>query len=161
FILNISSVMVLLVAAPRIDAGQMEGGSPAAFTAYLMQIIIAVMMATLMTMMFPRAMVPAARISEALATATSVHQPTARVRQLEGAIELTFEDVSFTYPGAERPVLEHISFTARAGQTVAIIGGTGAGKTTLLNLVPRLMDASEGRVLLNGHDVRDLDARVL
>src|SRR5699024_1436994 len=65
------------------------------------------------------------------------------------------------YPGAERPVLEHISFTARAGQTVAIIGGTGAGKTTLLNLVPRLMDASEGRVLLNGHDVRDLDARVL
>src|SRR5699024_9252236 len=148
FILNISSVMVLLVAAPRIDAGQMEVGSITAFIAYLMQILIAVMMATFMTMMIPRAMVSAERISEVLATETSVH-------------ELTFEDVSFTYPGAERPVLEGISFTARAGQTVAIIGGTGAGKTTLLNLVPRLMDASEGRVLLNGHDVRDLDARVL
>src|SRR5699024_2015557 len=161
FILNTSSVMVLLVAAPRIDAGQMEVGSITAFIAYLMQILIAVMMATFMTMMIPRAMVSAERISEVLATETSVHQRTDGVRELEGPVELTFEDVSFTYPGAERPVLEHISFTARAGQTVAIIGGTGAGKTTLLNLVPRLMDASEGRVLLNGHDVRDLDARVL
>ena len=161
FILNISSVLVLLVAAPRIDSGQMEIGSITAFIAYLMQILIAVMMATFMTMMIPRAMVSAERITAVLETETSVHQRTDGIRSLEGPLELTFEDVSFTYPGAERPVLEHISFTARAGQTVAIIGGTGAGKTTLINLVPRLMDASEGRVLLNGHDVRDLDARVL
>ncbi len=161
FILNVSSVMVLLVAAPRIDSGQMEVGSITAFIAYLMQILIAVMMATFMTMMIPRAMVSAERISEVLDTETSVHQRTDGVRDIDGPVELTFEDVSFTYPGAERPVLENISFSARAGQTVAIIGGTGAGKTTLINLVPRLMDASEGRVLLNGHDVRDLDARVL
>ena len=161
FILNISSVLVLVVAAPRIDSGQMEIGSITAFIAYLMQILIAVMMATFMTMMIPRAMVSAERITEVLETETSVHQRTDGIRSLEGPLELTFEDVSFTYPGAERPVLEHISFTARAGQTVAIIGGTGAGKTTLINLVPRLMDASEGRVLLNGHDVCDLDARVL
>ena len=161
FILNISSVLVLLVAAPRIDSGQMEIGSITAFIAYLMQILIAVMMATFMTMMIPRAMVSAERITEVLETETSVHQRTDGIREIEGPIELTFEDVSFTYPGAERPVLQDISFTARAGQTVAIIGGTGAGKTTLINLVPRLMDASEGRVLLNGHDVRDLDARVL
>jgi ATP-binding cassette subfamily B protein len=161
FILNISSVLVLLVAAPRIDAGQMEIGSITAFIAYLMQILIAVMMATFMTMMIPRAMVSAERITEVLGTETSVRQRTDGVREIEGPIELTFEDVSFTYPGAERPVLEGISFSARAGQTVAIIGGTGAGKTTLINLVPRLMDATEGRVLLNGHDVRDLDARVL
>ena len=161
FILNMSSVLVLLVAAPRIDSGQMEIGSITAFIAYLMQILIAVMMATFMTMMIPRAMVSAERITAVLETETSVHQRTDGIRRLEGPLELTFEDVSFTYPGAERPVLEHISFTARAGQTVAIIGGTGAGKTTLINLVPRLMDASEGRVLLNGRDVRDLDARVL
>ncbi|MEE1617906.1 ABC transporter ATP-binding protein [Brachybacterium sp. J144] len=161
FLLNISSVLVLLVAAPRIDAGQMEVGSITAFIAYLMQILIAVMMATFMTMMIPRAMVSAERISAVLGTETSVVQRTDGVREIEGPIELSFDSVSFTYPGAERPVLEDISFTARAGQTVAIIGGTGAGKTTLLNLVPRLMDATEGRVLLNGHDVRDLDARVL
>ncbi|MDN6302653.1 MAG: ABC transporter ATP-binding protein/permease, partial [Brachybacterium sp.] len=161
FILNISSVAVLLVAAPRIETGQMEVGSITAFIAYLMQILIAVMMATFMTMMIPRAMVSAERITAVLETETSVHQRTDGVREIEGPIELEFEDVSFTYPGAERPVLENISFSARAGQSVAIIGGTGAGKTTLINLVPRLMDASEGRVLLNGHDVRDLDARVL
>ena len=161
FILNMSSVLVLLVAAPRIDSGQMEIGSITAFIAYLMQILIAVMMATFMTMMIPRAMVSAERITEVLETETSVHQRTDGIREIEGPIELTFEDVSFTYPGAERPVLQDISFTARAGQTVAIIGGTGAGKTTLINLVPRLMDATEGRVLLNGHDVRELDARVL
>lgn len=161
FIINVSSVLVLAVAAPRIDAGQMEIGSITAFIAYLIQILIAVMMATFMTMMIPRAMVSAERITAVLSTDTSVVQRTDGVRDVEGPVELTFEDVSFTYPGAEKPVLEDISFTARAGQTVAIIGGTGAGKTSLLNLVPRLVDVSEGRVLLNGHDVRDLDAQVL
>nr|WP_239552423.1 ABC transporter ATP-binding protein [Brachybacterium muris] len=161
FIINVSSVLVLAVAAPRIDAGQMEIGSITAFIAYLIQILIAVMMATFMTMMIPRAMVSAERITAVLSTDTSVVQRTNGVRDVEGPVELTFEDVSFTYPGAEKSVLEDISFTARAGQTVAIIGGTGAGKTSLLNLVPRLVDVTEGRVLLNGHDVRDLDAQVL
>lgn len=161
FIINVSSVLVLAVAAPRIDAGQMEIGSITAFIAYLIQILIAVMMATFMTMMIPRAMVSAERITAVLSTDTSVVQRTDGVRDVEGPVELTFQDVSFTYPGAEKPVLEDISFTARAGQTVAIIGGTGAGKTSLLNLVPRLVDVSEGRVLLNGHDVRDLHAQVL
>ncbi|MCT2176576.1 ABC transporter ATP-binding protein/permease [Brachybacterium muris] len=161
FIINVSSVLVLAVAAPRIDAGQMEIGSITAFIAYLIQILIAVMMATFMTMMIPRAMVSAERITAVLSTDTSVVQRTDGVRDVEGPVELTFQDVSFTYPGAEKPVLEDISFTARAGQTVAIIGGTGAGKTSLLNLVPRLVDVTEGRVLLNGHDVRDLHAQVL
>lgn len=161
FIINVSSVLVLAVAAPRIDAGQMEIGSITAFIAYLIQILIAVMMATFMTMMIPRAMVSAERITAVLSTDTSVVQRTDGVRDVAGPVELTFEDVSFTYPGAEKPVLEDVSFTARAGQTVAIIGGTGAGKTSLLNLVPRLVDVTEGRVLLNGHDVRDLDAQVL
>lgn len=161
FIINISSVLVLAVAAPRIDAGQMEIGSITAFIAYLIQILIAVMMATFMTMMIPRAMVSSERITAVLETDTSVVQRTDGLRDIQGPVELTFEDVSFTYPGAEKPVLEDISFTARAGQTVAIIGGTGAGKTSLLNLVPRLVDVTEGSVRLNGHDVRDLHAQVL
>lgn len=160
-ILNMSTVLVLLVAAPRIDSGQMEVGSITAFIAYLMQILIAVMMATFMTMMVPRAMVSAERIGEVLETTTTVVQREDGVRELSGPLELTFEDVSFTYPGAERPVLEDISFSARAGQTVAIIGGTGAGKTTLVNLVPRLSDVTSGRVLLGGVDIRELDAQVL
>ncbi|MCT1775620.1 ABC transporter ATP-binding protein [Brachybacterium sp. p3-SID957] len=161
FIINISSVLVLAVAAPRIDAGQMEIGSITAFIAYLIQILIAVMMATFMTMMIPRAMVSSERITAVLEADTSVVQRTDGLRDIQGPVELTFEDVSFTYPGAEKPVLEDISFTARAGQTVAIIGGTGAGKTSLLNLVPRLVDVTEGSVRLNGHDVRDLHAQVL
>ena len=161
FIINFSSVLVLLVAAPRIEDGVMQVGSITAFIAYLVQILIAVMMATFMTMMIPRAMVSAERITEVLRTETSVVQRTDGIRELDGPTTLEFDDVSFTYPGAERPVLENISFSARAGQTVAIIGGTGSGKTTLMNLIPRLTDASEGRVLLNGIDVRDLDAQVL
>ncbi|MBE9403437.1 ABC transporter ATP-binding protein [Brachybacterium sp. Marseille-Q2903] len=161
FIINISSVLVLAVAAPRIDAGQMEIGSITAFIAYLIQILIAVMMATFMTMMIPRAMVSSERITTVLETDTSVVQRTDGLRDIQGPVELTFEDVSFTYPGAEKPVLQDISFTARAGQTVAIIGGTGAGKTSLLNLVPRLVDVTEGSVRLNGHDVHELHAQVL
>lgn len=161
FMLNISSVLVLWFAAPRIDAGTMEIGAITAFIAYLIQILIAVMMATFMTMMIPRAMVSADRIQEVLDTETSVVQRTDGLTAIPERIELAVENVSFTYPGAERPVLEDISFSARAGQTVAIIGGTGAGKTTLLNLIPRLMDVTEGRIMLGGVDVRDLDARVL
>ena len=161
FMLNISSVLVLWFAAPRIEDGTMEVGAITAFIAYLVQILIAVMMATFMTMMIPRAMVSADRIQQVLATDTSVVQRTNGIREIPDRIELAFENVSFTYPGAERPVLEDISFTARAGQTVAIIGGTGSGKSTLMSLIPRLLDVTEGRITLGGHDVRDLDAHVL
>src|SRR5690625_7696214 len=97
-----------------------------------------------MSQCHPRARVSAARITEARETEPSVVQRTDGIRELPGPTTLEFDDVSFTYPGAERPVLENISFSARAGQTVAIIGGTGSGKTTLVNLIPRLTDASEG-----------------
>lgn len=161
FMLNISSVLVLWFAAPRIEDGTMEVGAITAFIAYLVQILIAVMMATFMTMMIPRAMVSADRIQQVLTTDTSVVQRTDGIREIPDRVELAFENVSFTYPGAERPVLQDISFTARAGQTVAIIGGTGSGKSTLMSLIPRLLDVSEGRITLGGQDVRDLDARVL
>ncbi len=159
--LNLSSVLVLWFAAPRVESGEMQVGSITAFIAYLIQILVAVMMATFMTMMIPRAMVSAERIRDVLDTSTSVVVPAHGATEVTGRGELAFEHVTFAFPGAENPVLEDISFAGRAGQTIAIIGGTGAGKTTLLNLVPRLMDVTEGTVRLDGADVRDLSAQVL
>lgn len=159
--LNGSSVLVLWFAAPRVASGEMQVGSITAFIAYLIQILIAVMMATFMTMMIPRAMVSAERIREVLDTRTSVVVDDHGATEVTGHADLAFEQVGFTYPGAESPVLQDITFRGAAGQTIAIIGGTGAGKTTLLNLVPRLMDPTGGRVVLDGANVRELAAQVL
>lgn len=167
FLLSFSSVLVLLAAAGPIDRGEMQVGSIVAFISYLIQILIAVMMATFMTMMIPRAMVSAERITEVLDTHTSVALPAPEVAVQPGdprvseRAELEFDDVTFAYPGAERPVLEGISFKAHAGQTVAIIGGTGSGKTTLLGLISRLFDVTDGAVKVNGVDVREAAPELL
>ncbi len=167
FLLSISSVVVLWAAAGPVDRGEMQIGSITAFIAYLIQILIAVMMATFMTMMIPRAMVSAERIDEVLQTETSVTLPSAdrAVHPGDSRIAprptLEFDSVTFTYSGAERPVLSDISFTAEAGQTVAIIGGTGSGKTTLLAAIARRFDVTDGSVKVNGIDVRDASAELL
>ncbi|WP_190870457.1 ABC transporter ATP-binding protein [Dermabacter vaginalis] len=167
FLLSFSSVLVLLAAAGPIDRGEMQVGSIVAFISYLIQILIAVMMATFMTMMIPRAMVSAERITEVLDTHSSVALPAPEVAVQPGdprvseRAELEFDDVTFAYPGAERPVLEGISFRAQAGQTVAIIGGTGSGKTTLLGLISRLFDVTGGAVKINGVDVREAAPELL
>lgn len=167
FLLSFSSVLVLLAAAGPIDRGEMQVGSIVAFISYLIQILIAVMMATFMTMMIPRAMVSAERITEVLDTHSSVALPAPEVAVQPGdprvseRAELEFDDVTFAYPGAERPVLEGISFKAHAGQTVAIIGGTGSGKTTLLGLISRLFDVTDGAVKVNGVDVREAAPELL
>lgn len=167
FLLSFSSVLVLLAAAGPIDRGEMQVGSIVAFISYLIQILIAVMMATFMTMMIPRAMVSAERITEVLDTHSSVVLPSPEIAVQPGdprvseRAELEFDDVTFAYPGAERPVLEGISFKAHAGQTVAIIGGTGSGKTTLLGLISRLFDVTDGAVKVNGVDVREAAPELL
>ena len=167
FLLSFSSVLVLLAAAGPIDRGEMQVGSIVAFISYLIQILIAVMMATFMTMMIPRAMVSAERITEVLDTHSSVALPAPEVAVQPGdprvseRAELEFDGVTFAYPGAERPVLEGISFKAHAGQTVAIIGGTGSGKTTLLGLISRLFDVTGGAVKINGVDVREAAPELL
>ena len=167
FLLSFSSVLVLLAAAGPIDRGEMQVGSIVAFISYLIQILIAVMMATFMTMMIPRAMVSAERITEVLDTHSSVVLPSPEVAVQPGdprvseRAELEFDDVTLAYPGAERPVLEGISFKAYAGQTVAIIGGTGSGKTTLLGLISRLFDVTDGAVKVNGVDVREAAPELL
>ncbi|MFC6597949.1 ABC transporter ATP-binding protein [Kitasatospora paranensis] len=160
-VVNISSIAVLWFGAHRIDSGGMQIGALTAFLSYLMQILMSVMMATFMFMMVPRAEVCAERIQEVLDTDSSIVPPTAPVTELQGHGRLELRDVEFRYPGAEVPVLRGIDIVARPGETTAVIGSTGAGKTTLLSLVPRLIDSTAGQVLVNGVDVRDIEAAAL
>jgi ATP-binding cassette, subfamily B, multidrug efflux pump len=159
-ILNLSSVAVIWFGAFRVQDG-MPIGALTAFLSYLAQILMAVMMATFMAVMVPRAAVSAGRIGEVLDTEPSIAPPAAPVSTVseQGTIELL--GVGFHYPGAAQPVLTDISLRAEAGQTLAIIGSTGAGKTTLVNLLPRLFDATSGTVLVDGVDVAELDPELL
>jgi ATP-binding cassette subfamily B protein len=160
-ILNASSVAVLWFGAARVESGEMQIGALTAFLMYLMLILTSVMMATFMAIMIPRAAVSSDRITEVLNTESSVIPPEHPVREVHSRGELELRDVEFRYPGAAAPVLQNISFRARAGQTTAVIGSTGAGKTTLISLVPRLFDATSGDVLIDGVGVRDLDPDML
>ena len=160
-VLNLSSVAVLWFGGQRVDQGLMEVGALTAFLAYLLQILMAVMMATFLLVLVPRAAVCAERIAEVLDTDSSVVPPAEPVTALVGPVGVEFRDVELRYQGASDPVLQHVAFTARPGQTTAIIGSTGAGKTTLLNLVPRLFDVTAGAVLVGGVDVRRLDPELL
>jgi ATP-binding cassette, subfamily B, multidrug efflux pump len=160
-VLNVSSVALLWFGAARVDAGQMQVGSLSAFLNYLAQILISVLMGTFMVMMIPRAAVCAERIEEVLDTPSTVAPPAAPVTTLAERVEVEFRNVTFAYPGAAAPVLREISFTAEPGRTTAIIGSTGAGKSTLVSLVPRLMDVTDGAVLVDGVDVRKLDLELL
>ncbi|MCM3884025.1 ABC transporter ATP-binding protein [Frankia sp. R82] len=160
-IVNFSSVAVIWFGAHRIDAGEMQIGALTAFLSYLMQILLSVMMATFMFMMIPRAEVCAERIHEVLGTESSLRPAAVPVRELRGVGQLELRGVGFRYPGAEIPVLRGVSLTAGPGRTTAIIGSTGSGKTTLVGLVPRIAEATEGAVLVDGVDVRELDPAVL
>ncbi|CAM5408025.1 ABC transporter ATP-binding protein [Streptomyces aurantiogriseus] len=158
---NLSSIAVVWFGARRIDSGGMEIGDLTAFLAYLMQIVMSVMMATFMFMMVPRAEVCAERIQEVLETESSVVPPVAPVRELRRHGQLEIRGAGFRYPGAEEPVLKAIDLVARPGETTAVIGSTGSGKSTLLGLVPRLFDATDGEVLVDGVPVADLDPQLL
>lgn len=144
-VVNLGSVAVMWFGAERIAAGEMQVGALTAFFAYLIQILFSVLMATFLFVLVPRAAVAADRITDVLSTSSTVVEADAGV-QVPGTGEVVFENVTFTYPGAEQPVLADISFTARRGTTTAIIGSTGAGKSTLVSLIPRLYDASAGTV---------------
>ncbi|MER6900728.1 ABC transporter ATP-binding protein, partial [Amycolatopsis sp. NPDC000740] len=160
-VVNVSSVAVLWFGGQRVDSGAMQIGALTAFLAYLLQILMAVMMATFMFMMVPRAEVSAERITEVLDTESSVRPPAEPLPAGAERGHLDLSTVEFRYPGAEKPVLQDVSLFARPGETTAIIGSTGSGKTTLLNLIPRLMDATEGSVRVDGVDVRRLDPATL
>lgn len=160
-ILNLSSVAILWFGSIRINNHDMEIGDLMAFLQYAMQILFSLIMVAMMFIMVPRASVSAVRINEVLGMKPDI-------QDLDGAGELKderasviFEDVTFSYPGAEKPALSAISFTARSGETTAIIGGTGSGKSTLVNLIPRFYDIQSGSVLINGSDVRNLSQESL
>ncbi|OPG08617.1 multidrug ABC transporter ATP-binding protein [Streptomyces sp. GKU 895] len=158
---NLSSIAVVWFGAHRIDSGGMQIGDLTAFLAYLMQIVMSVMMATFMFMMVPRAEVCAERIQEVLDTDSSVVPPLAPVTELRRHGHLEIRDAGFRYPGAEEPVLKGVDLVARPGEVTAVIGSTGSGKSTLLGLVPRLFDATEGEVLVDGVAVADVEPTLL
>jgi ATP-binding cassette subfamily B protein len=160
-VMNGSSSAVMWFGGIRVDNLDMQVGQLTAFLNYLMQILMSVMMATMMFIMIPRAQVTAKRVMAVLDTDSSVVTAENPVTDLPEAEHVTFTDVGFSYPGAERPVISGLNFELRPGTTTAVIGAIGSGKTTLVNLVPRLYDATEGTVAVDGIDVRDIDPDVL
>ena len=160
-LVNLSSVALLWIGADRIEAGTTQIGSLVAYLTYLLQILMAVTMATFMLSMIPRAAVAADRIVEVLDTESTVVPPPNPIREFTQPGTVEFRGVGFRYPGAEHSVLDNITFTAGPGETTAIIGSTGAGKTTLLTLAARLGDVNVGEILLGGVDVRRLDPALL
>ena len=155
------SALIVWVGAHRIDDGFMRVGQMTAFITYTMQIIMSFIMLTVMAVMIPRAAIAAKRVDEVINTQSSIkNKPNAaKMADTKGTVE--FENVSFTYPGADGEVLSDISFTAEAGKTTAIIGSTGCGKTSLIQLIPRLYDVSSGEVRIDGVNVKDIELRSL
>jgi ATP-binding cassette, subfamily B, multidrug efflux pump len=161
-IINVSSVALIWFGGLRINNGQMQVGSLIAFLAYFTQILMAVMMATMMLAVLPRAAVCAQRITEVLSTRTAVEDPDNPKFPRDGmAGVVRFDGATFCYPGADRPVLQDVSLTARPGTTTAIVGSTGSGKSTLVSLICRFYDVTDGAVLVDGIDVRDYDTKRL
>ncbi|BAU28512.1 ATP-binding cassette subfamily B protein [Aneurinibacillus soli] len=153
-VMNLTIVGIIWFGGIRIDNGDMQIGDLMAFIQYVMQIMFALVMASMMFIMIPRAAVSAKRINEVLdKEPTFRDMGTAKADREKGSLE--FEHVTFSYPGAEKPALSDISFTAKPGEVTAIIGGTGSGKTTLVNLIPRFYDVSSGTIRVNGVDVRE------
>lgn len=154
---NVAAVAVVWFGAVRIDAGEMSLGSLVAFLGYIVQVLMAVMMASFMFVMMPRAAVSARRVMDALDTESTVVSPAQPAPSVPARGVVEFREVEFGYPGAAEPVIRNVSLDTGPGQTTAIIGSTGSGKTTLLNLIPRLYDVTSGAVLVDGVDVREMD----
>ena len=157
-IMNGTSLLIVWFGGKAMDTGTMQVGEMIAFITYTMQIVMSFLMLSMVAVMLPRAGVAADRIDEVIKTPAAIHDPAAPKALPEGGTKgvVAFNDVSFRYPGSDEDALEHISFTAKPGQTTAIIGSTGCGKSTLLNLIPRFYDVSEGSVTIDGVDVRDM-----
>ena len=160
-IMNGTSLLIVWFGGKAMDAGTMQVGEMIAFITYTMQIVMSFLMLAMVAVMLPRAGVAAERIDEVIRTKATIHDPdeaAAKTAQAhtdwQGVVQ--FEDVSFRYPGADSDALEHISFTAKPGETTAIIGSTGCGKSTLLNLIPRFYDVTGGKVTVDGIDVREM-----
>ena len=155
-VMNLTTIAILWFGGHLVDSGQLSIGNLTAFMQYALQILFALMMAIALVILVPRAEASAGRLDEVLNTTASIEEPARPLepQRLTGQVE--FRNVTFGYPGGEKPVLQNIDVQLRPGQTTAIIGGTGSGKTTLLNLIPRFFDVSEGKLIVDGVDVREL-----
>jgi ATP-binding cassette, subfamily B, multidrug efflux pump len=160
-VINISSVALIWFGGHRIDAGQMQVGSLIAFLAYFMQILMAVLLATLLLVLLPRASACAERITEVLGTAAQIADPADPVVAPRLRGDITLQDATFSYPGADRPVVQGVSLTARPGTVTAVVGSTGSGKSTLISLISRQYDVTAGVVRVDGHDIRDYRTETL
>ncbi|HEX4213873.1 MAG TPA: ABC transporter ATP-binding protein [Candidatus Dormibacteraeota bacterium] len=154
-VMNLSSVAILWFGGHLVASGQMPIGNLTAYLSYIVLILGSVMMAIMMVILVPRAEASAARIDEVVKTVPSISDPAEAVEPLHRTGIVEFHDVSFGYPGGEKPVLSDLTFDLRPGRTAAIIGGTGSGKTTLVNLIPRFLDTTSGSIRVDGVDVRD------
>ena len=162
FVMNSITLLIVWVGGHSINDGVMQVGDMMAFIQYTMQIIMAFLMICMISVMLPRAAVSASRIDEVLTSETMIHDPKqpSRIPE-EGKGKVVFDHVSFRYPGAEEDVLHDISFTAEPGKTTAFIGSTGCGKSTLVNLIPRFYDVTDGKITIDGKDVRDVSQHEL
>ena len=162
-IMNGIALLIIWVGGKNIDAGSIQVGDMMAFITYTMQIVMSFLFFTFLMMQLPRAEVAAGRINEVLETEVTVvdskHIDDSKLQDVKGTLK--FDNVSFTFNGADSPVLSNISFEAEAGKTTAIIGSTGSGKSTLLHLIPRYFDASEGEILIDGVNIRDISLNKL
>ena len=154
-VFNLTTIAIIWIGAHRIDIGELQIGDMMAFMQYAMQVIISFLMISIIFILLPRASVSAQRISEVLGASLHILD-SQKPKKSRGKGEVLFRDVTFTYPDADVPVLYNISFTAKPGETTAIIGGTGSGKSTVVNLLPRFFDVTSGEILIDGVDVRDM-----
>lgn len=153
-VMNFTTIAIIWFGAIRIDQGQMQVGNMMAFLQYAMQIMFSLIMLSMMFVLLPRASASATRLNEVLAIAPEIKDADNPVKMDQRKGFLEFKDVTFSYPGAEQPAINNISFSAKPGEMTAIIGGTGSGKSTLINLIPRFYDAQHGAILVDGVDVR-------
>ena len=160
-VMNGLTVLIVWVAAHNIDEGTMQVGAMTAFITYAMQIVMSFLMLTMMSIMLPRAAVAGERIDEVLNTKPSIKNVNNPEKLNENKGVVSFNHVSFRYPGAEADVISDIDFVAEPGKTTAIIGSTGCGKSTLVNLIPRLYDVTSGSITVDGHDIRNVSIKEL
>lgn len=160
-LMNGISVLIVWVGGHNMDAGQLQVGDMMAFITYTMQIVMAFMMLSMVSIILPRANVSAGRVNEVLETKPTIVDPAQPKDDVDYQGEVRFEGVTFRYPDADEDVLHHLNFTAKPGQTTALIGSTGSGKSTVVNLIPRLFDVTTGRITIDGVDVREMSLHKL
>lgn len=160
-LMNGISVLIVWVGGHNMDAGQLQVGDMMAFITYTMQIVMAFMMLSMVSIILPRANISAGRVNEVLETKPTIVDPAQPKDDVDYQGEVRFEGVTFRYPDADEDVLHHLNFTAKPGQTTALIGSTGSGKSTVVNLIPRLFDVTTGRITIDGVDVREMSLHKL